>query len=106
MMKGEHIYVTRCNCRRQKSDQERSREDSKIYKYLTIEIQHMWNVKTKVIPVVIVGKLNHLKIIQKILNNIPEKPRNQGTTENSHTGHFTHNSESNNIKVNIIQNGK
>jgi len=23
------------------------------YKYLTIEIQHMWNVKTKVIPVII-----------------------------------------------------
>ena len=31
------------------------KEDEKILKYkeLTIEIQHMWNVKTKVIPVII-----------------------------------------------------
>jgi hypothetical protein len=31
------------------------KEDEKILKYkdLTIEIQHMWNVKTNVIPVII-----------------------------------------------------
>jgi hypothetical protein len=32
------------------------------YKYLTIEIQRMWNVKTKVIPVII-GARDHFKVI-------------------------------------------
>jgi hypothetical protein len=36
------------------------------YKELKIEIQRMWNVKTNVIPVIIGGNCNHLKIIQKI----------------------------------------
>jgi hypothetical protein len=40
-----------CNFRRQKCDQKRSQEDSK-YKDTTTEIQHMWNVKTNVIPVI------------------------------------------------------
>ena len=30
----------------------------------------------------------------------------QGTTENSHTGHCTHTSESNDVKVQNIQHGK
>jgi hypothetical protein len=36
-----------------------------IYKYFTTEVQRMWNVKTKAIPVK-EGDWNHLKIIQKI----------------------------------------
>jgi len=43
------------------------KETEKIlkYKHLTTEIQHMWNAKTKVIPV-ITGATDHHKIIQKI----------------------------------------
>jgi hypothetical protein len=34
------------------------------------------------------GNWNHLKIIQKIAGQHNGKARNQGTTENSHTGHY------------------
>ena len=37
-----------------------------IYKDLTIETQRMWNVKTKVIPVIIWGDWDYFKVIQKI----------------------------------------
>ena len=36
------------------------------YKYLTVEIQRMWNVKTKVIAVIIGGDWDYFKVIQKI----------------------------------------
>jgi hypothetical protein len=42
------------------------KETKNIIKYdTTIEIQHMWNAETKVIPV-ITGATRHHKIIQKI----------------------------------------
>jgi len=43
------------------------KETKKILKYkdLTIEIQHMWNEKTKVIPV-ITGTTDHHRMIQEI----------------------------------------
>ena len=46
-------------------DKGRGRQALK-YKDLTIEIQFMWNVKIKVVPVIVGGKWNNLKIINKI----------------------------------------
>jgi hypothetical protein len=42
------------------------------YKDLAIEIQRMWNVKTKVIPVIIGATLTISKSFRKYVNNIPE----------------------------------
>ena len=44
------------------------------YKYLTIEIRRTWNVKTKVIPVIIGGDWDYLKVIRKILEQHTGKP--------------------------------
>jgi hypothetical protein len=41
------------------------------YKDLTIEIQRMWNVKTKVIPVIIGATGNISKSFTKYVSNIP-----------------------------------
>jgi len=43
------------------------------YKYLTIEIRRMWNVKTKVIPVItgVTGTVS--KLFRKYVSNIPGK---------------------------------
>ena len=41
------------------------------YKYLTIEIQRMWNVKTKVIPVIIGATGTISKEFRKYVSNIP-----------------------------------
>ena len=43
------------------------------YKYLTIEIQRMWNVKTKVIPVVRGATGTISKSFRKYVGNIPGK---------------------------------
>jgi len=50
-------------------------EAEKILKYkdLTIEIQRMWNVKTKVIPVIIGGTGTISKPFRKYMSNIPGK---------------------------------
>jgi hypothetical protein len=49
------------------------KEAEKILKYkdLTIEIQRMWNVKTKVIPVIIGTTGTILKSFRKYVSNIP-----------------------------------
>jgi hypothetical protein len=41
------------------------------YKDLTIEIQRMWNVKTNVIPVIIVATDTVSKSFRKYMSNIP-----------------------------------
>jgi len=77
------------------------KEAEKILKYkdLTIEIQHMWNVKTKVIPVIIGATGTISKSFRNYVSNIPGKHEVKTTTENSHIGHCTHTSESTNVKV-------
>jgi hypothetical protein len=49
------------------------KEAEKILKYkdLTIEIQRMWNVKTKVIPVIIGETVSISKSFRKYVSNIP-----------------------------------
>jgi hypothetical protein len=49
------------------------KEVEKILKYkdLTIEIQHMWNVKTRVIPVIIGATGTISKSFRKYLSGIP-----------------------------------
>ena len=51
------------------------KEAEKILKYkdLTIEIQRMWNVKTKVIPVIIGATETISKSFRKYVSNIPGK---------------------------------
>ena len=55
------------------------KEDEKILKYkdltkdLTIEIQHIWNVKTKVMPVIIGATGTISKTFRKYVSNIPGK---------------------------------
>jgi len=51
------------------------KEAEKILKYkdLTIEIQRMWNVKTKVIPVIMGETGTISKSFRKYVNNLPGK---------------------------------
>jgi len=51
------------------------KETEKIVKYkdLTIEIQRMWNVKTKVIPVITGATGTISKSFRKYVSNIPGK---------------------------------
>ena len=64
------------------------REAKKILKYkdLTIEIQCMWNVKAKMIPV----KTGATGTISKIIQTVPEhhtgKAQNQGSTQKAILG--------------------
>ena len=44
-------------------------------------------------------KQNHLKIIQIISEQLTFKAQHQGTTENSHSGHFANTSISRNVKA-------
>jgi len=55
-------------------------EADKILKYkdLTTEIQRMWNVKTKVIPVIIVETGTISKSFRKYVSNIPGKHEVKG----------------------------
>jgi len=65
-------HLPRCNSWRQKCDQERSWEDFK-YKDLVIEIQCVWNVKAKVILVIIGTTGTISKSLRQYLSNIPGK---------------------------------
>jgi hypothetical protein len=64
------------------------------YKDLTIEIQRMWNVKTKMIPAIIGATGTISKSFRKYMGNIPGNHE-----ENSHIGHCIHTSESANVEL-------
>ena len=77
------------------------KEAEKILKYkdLTIEIQRMWNVKTKVIPVTIGASGTISKSFRKNVSNIPGKHEVKELQKRSHIGHCTHTSESTDVKI-------
>jgi hypothetical protein len=62
----------------------------------------MWNVKINVIPVIIGETGTISKSFRKYLSYITGKEQNQGTTENSRTGHGTFTLECTNAKVQKI----
>ena len=77
------------------------KEAEKILKYkdLTIEIQRMWNVNTKVMPV-ITGETGAIsKSFRKYVSNIPGKHEVNELQKRSHIEHCTHTAESTNVKV-------
>jgi hypothetical protein len=69
-----------------------------------METERMWNVKTTVIPVTIGAIGTYTRSLRKYLKRTGD-PRNQGSKENSHIGHFAHTSGSINVKVLNIQHG-
>ena len=60
------------NCRQNKKSGYYNNSNLK-YKDLTIEIQRMWNLKTKVIPVIIGATGTVSKSFRKYVSNIPGK---------------------------------
>jgi hypothetical protein len=70
------------------------KEAEKILKYkdLTIEIQRVWNVKTKMMLIIKVATGIISKSFRKYLSN-REEARSKGTAENSRIWHSTHTAE-------------
>jgi hypothetical protein len=68
------------------------KEAEKILKYedLTIKIQRMWNVKTKVIPVIIGATGPVLKSFSKYLSNISVKQTSRNYTKQPYWALHTH----------------
>lgn len=69
------------------------------YKDIKSELQRVWHVQTKFIPVVTRSNSNHLKIVQKMSEQHTVKARYAETTENRHFVHRTHASESAVVKI-------
>jgi hypothetical protein len=71
------------------------------YKDLIIVIHCMWNVKPKVIPVIIGGTETISKSFRQYRSNIEECTKLRNYKKNNHTGHCIHTMKSANV---IIQN--
>jgi len=76
-------------------------EAENILKYedLITEIQHTWNVKAKVIPVITVANGTISKSLRQYLSNIPGKHKIKGMQKKSHIVQCLHTMESANVKV-------
>jgi hypothetical protein len=76
------------------------KEAEKILKYkdLTIAMQRVWNVKARVIPVIIGATDTISKLLRKYVSDIPGNHDVKELQENSHSGHCTHTSESADVK--------
>jgi hypothetical protein len=77
------------------------KEAEKILKYkeLTIEIQRTWNVKTRVIPVIIGATGTFSKSFRKYVSSIPGNHEVRELQKTATLGTCTHTSESANVKV-------
>jgi len=84
----------------------KTRRFSNIKTSLITEIQHMWNVKAKVIPVTIEATGTISKSLRQYLSNIPDKHKIKGLQNNGHIRHCTHTMESPNVKVQNIFHGQ
>jgi hypothetical protein len=80
------------------------KEAKKILKYkdLSIEIQCMWNVKTRVIPIIIGATGTISKSFRKYVSNIPGNHEVRELQKIA-IGHCTHTSESANLKLQYSQ---
>ena len=65
------IIIINATLKSQKCDLKKCAEKVLKYKDLTIEIQRVWNVKTKVIPVIIGATETISKSFRKYVSNIP-----------------------------------
>jgi hypothetical protein len=67
------IIIINVPCTHVNNNNNNNNNNNKILKYkdLTIELQRMWNVKTKVIPVIIGATGTISKSFRKYVNNIP-----------------------------------
>jgi hypothetical protein len=70
--KGTCTYVDRCRNLGDRNVIQKETEKILKYKNLTIEIQCMWNVKTRVIPVTIVATGTISKSFRKYMSTIKE----------------------------------
>jgi len=75
------------------------------YKDLTTGTQRMWYIGTKVIPVT-TGEMKPSQYHSEISEQHNVKARNRGNTDNSHTGHCTHDAEITDVKAQNIHHGK
>ena len=66
----------------------------------------MWNVKAKVLPVIIRATGTISKTLKQYLNNIPGKHEIKGMQKNSHFGHCTQSAGSADVKVQTIFHGR
>jgi hypothetical protein len=84
------------------------KEAEKILKYkdLITEIQRSWNVKAKVLPVIIGANGTLLKSLMQYLSNIPGNHEIKELQKNSHIGHCTCTAESADVKVQNIFHGR